>query len=144
MKSLNTLVNDYKFVKKIQYILIGLFLMVIALDVYLALDKEDGNTISNVIQLKTDNGLFILTYFWGAIAANLFFIRFKEPFINGTIGSIIVIGIALLFAIFNIEQEVKQLLNFAEYDFLTYALSMLFGLCIGLIFWRQHETKSFE
>lgn len=141
MKSLNSLVNDPKFVKKVQYVLIALFLLVVALDVYLALDKEDGNTISNVIQLKTDNGLFILTYFWGAIAANLFFIRFKEPYINGIIGSIIVIGIALLFAIFNIELEIKQLLNIADYDFLTYALSMLFGLCVGLIFWRQHETK---
>ncbi|MFK2819933.1 hypothetical protein U0L90_07395 [Flavobacteriaceae sp. LMIT009] len=141
MKSLNSLVNNPKFVKKVQYVLIALFLLVVALDVYLALDKEDGNTISNVIQLKTDNGLFILTYFWGAIAANLFFIRFKEPYINGIIGSIIVIGIALLFAIFNIEMKIKQLLNIAEYDFLTYALSMLFGLCVGLIFWRQHETK---
>lgn len=141
MKSLNSLVNNPKFVKKVQYVLIALFLLVVALDVYLALDKEDGNTISNVIQLKTDNGLFILTYFWGAIAANLFFIRFKEPYINGIIGSIIVICIALLFAIFNIEMKIKQLLNIAEYDFLTYALSMLFGLCVGLIFWRQHETK---
>jgi hypothetical protein len=141
MKPLNSLINDPKFVKKVQYILIGLFLLVVALDVYLALDKEDVNTISNVIQLKTDNGLFILTYFWGAIAANLFFIRFKEPYISGTAGSIIVIGIALLFAIFNIESQVKQLVNTTEYDFLTYALSMLFGLSIGLIFWRQHETK---
>ena len=141
MKSLNSLVNNPKFVKKVQYVLIALFLLVVALDVYLALDKEDGNTISNVIQLKTDNGLFILTYFWGAIAANLFFIRFKEPYINGIIGSIIVICIALLFAIFNIEMKIKQLLNIAEYDFLTYSLSMLFGLCVGLIFWRQHETK---
>ena len=134
------MVNDPKFVKKVQYILIALFLLVVALDVYLALDKEDGNTISNVIQLKTDNGLFILTYFWGAIAANLFFIRFKEPYINGTVGSIIVLGIALLFAIFNVESEVKSMLE-SDYDFLTYALSMLFGLGVGLLFWRQHEVK---
>ena len=141
MKSLNSLINDPKFVKKVQYVLIALFLLVVALDVYLALDKEDGNTISNVIQLKTDNGLFILTYFWGAIAANLFFIRFKEPYISGTLGSIIVISIAILFAILNVEIEVKELFNTTEYDFLTYVLSMLFGLCIGLIFWRQYETK---
>lgn len=127
--------------RKFNTFLLGYFYWLLLLDVYLALDKEDGNSISNVIQLKTDNGLFIFTYFWGAIAANLFFIRFKEPYINGTLGSIIVIGIALLFAIFNVEPEVKQLLNISEYDFLTYALSMLFGLCIGLIFWRQHETK---
>lgn len=140
MKPIKTLVNDPTFVKKVQYILIGLFLLVVALDVYLALDSENGNTISNVIQLKTDNGLFILTYFWGAIAANLFFIRFKEPFISGIIGSIIVFGIALLFAIFNVEPEIKQLLK-SDYDFLTYVLSMLFGLGIGLLFWRQHEEK---
>ena len=140
MKPINTLVNDPKFVKKVQYILIGLFLLVVALEVFLALDKQNGNTISNVIQLNTDNGLFILTYFWGAIAANLFFIRFKEPFINSGMGSVIVIGIALIFAIFNVESQVKQLLDL-DYDFLTYALSMLFGLGIGLIFWRQHEQK---
>ena len=38
MQPIKTLVNDQKFVKKVQYVLIGLFLLVVALDVYLALD----------------------------------------------------------------------------------------------------------
>jgi hypothetical protein len=72
MAEFKNLISDQKFIKKVQYVLIGLFLLVVALDVYLALDKEDNNTISNVIQANTDSGLFILTYLWGAVAANLF------------------------------------------------------------------------
>ena len=141
MDKLENLINDPVFVKKVQYVLIGLFILVILLDVYLALDSEDNNTISNVIQLHTDNGLFILTYFWGAIAANLFFIRFKKPKISGTAGSVIVIAIAILFAIFNIETMLSNFLVTQTYKLSTYALSMGFGFIIGLLFWRQYEQK---
>ena len=130
-----------KFIKKVQYVLIGLFLIVVALDVYLALDNEDNNTISNVIQSKTDNGLFILTYLWGAVAANLFFIRFKKPWINNIMGSIIVIAIALIIGIYDLEAKVSDYALNKGYDFSIYFVSMTFGVIIGIIFWQQHETK---
>lgn len=137
LQGFKTLISNEKFIRKVQFILIGLFLFVLALDVYLALDKEDGNTISNVIQNNTDNGLFILTYFWGAIAANLFFIRFKKPFINGSLGSIVVILVAILIATLNVESNLTNFMVSQNYNFSVYFLSMAFGAIIGLLFWRQ-------
>ena len=140
LRSIVSLVQDQKFIRRVQYVLIGLFVVVIGLDTYLALDEIDNNTISNVVQDKTDNGLFILTYFWGAIAVNLFFIRFTKPVINGTLGSLIIVLVAICFALFNAESGVRALLP-QEYDFVLYMLSMVFGMLMGFVFWRQYETK---
>ncbi|GEM_PF-3455857 len=140
VQEFKTLISNEKFVKKVQYILIGLFLFVLALDVYLALDRKDGNTVSNIIKDKTENGWFIITYFWGAVAANLFFVRFNKPFVNGTVGSVIVIGIALLIAIFNVKSHTTNFITSHEYRFSVYFLSMTFGVIIGLLFWRQGEA----
>jgi hypothetical protein len=137
VKEFKTLISNEKFVKTVQYILLGLFLFVLALDVYLAIDGKDGNTISNVIKNNTENGLFILTYFWGAIAANLFFVRYNKPIVNGTVGSLIVITIALLIAIFNAELHLNNFMTSHQYSFSVYFLSMSFGVLIGLLFWRQ-------
>lgn len=142
VQEFKTLITNEKFVKKVQYILIGLFLFVLALDVYLALDGKDGNTVSNIIKDKTENGLFILTYFWGAIAANLFFVRFSKPTVHGIVGSIIVIGIALLIAIFNVELHTTNFITSHEYSFPVYFLSMTFGLVVGLLFWRQEKERT--
>jgi hypothetical protein len=139
VQEFKTLISNEKFVKKVQYILIGLFLFVLALDVYLALDGKDGNTVSNIIKDNTENGLFILTYFWGAIAANLFFIRFNKPIVHGTVGSIIVIGVAFLIAIFNVEFHTTNFITSHEYSFPVYFISMVFGVLVGLLFWRQTE-----
>lgn len=141
MAEFKTLISDQKFIKSVQYVLIGLFLFVIALDVYLALDKEDNNTISNVIQANTDSGLFILTYLWGAVAANLFFIRFRKPWISNTWGSTIVVVIALIMALFNLEGKVSSFALDKGYDFSVYFVSMVFGMLMGLLFWQQHEIK---
>lgn len=137
VKEFKNLISNEKFVKTVQYILLGLFLFVLALDVYLAIDGKDGNTISNVIKNNTENGLFILTYFWGAIAANLFFVRFNKPIVNGTVGSLIVITIALLIAIFDAELHINNFMTSHQYSFSVYFLSMSFGFLIGLLFWRQ-------
>lgn len=136
MEDIRTLVNNEGFIKRIQYTLITLFALVIALDIYLALDSIDNNTISNVIQTYTDNGVFVLTYFWGVVAANLFFTT-KNPFVNGTYGSIIIIGIALIFLIFNIEPKIELYLINHNYGISIYSISMAFGFIIGLLFWRQ-------
>lgn len=139
MKPLSKLITDQNFVKKVQYVMIALFVVIIGLDIYLALDAIDGNTISNVIRLKTDNGVFVLTYFWGAIAANLFFSTKKHSDFNGTIGSIIVVLIAILFIIFNVEKYVDSYFVAHQYNISIYSLSMAFGLIIGLLFWKQKQ-----
>jgi hypothetical protein len=139
VQEFKTLISSEKFVKNVQYILISLFLFVLALDVFLALDGKDDNTVSNIIKDKTENGWFILTYFWGAIAANLFFVRFNKPIIKGTVGSIIVIGVALLIAVFNIELHTTNFITSHDYSFPVYFISMVFGVIVGLLFWRQPE-----
>ncbi len=138
MKSISTYISDKGFIKKAQKVLIVLFLLLIAIDIYLAV--SDSKTISNVIKEYTDNGLFVLTYFWGALVANLFITTLKKR-VDGTIGSIIVIGIALIMVLFNIEPKVSSFLANNEFNISIYSISMIAGFLIGLLFWRQKHTK---
>jgi hypothetical protein len=140
MQSITNYIEDKKFIKSVQFTIIILFLSVIAFDIYLALDKIDNNTISNIIQNYTDNGLFVLTYFWGILAAN-FFITTKSPLIvRPVFGTIIVVIIALLMVFFNIEPKVNAMMGNDQYYMSNYGISMLFGLLMGLLFWRQHQN----
>lgn len=63
IKSIQQFLNNTQLIKRIQYFLIAMFVLLIALDVYLAVDTIDNNTISSIIKNNTDNGLFVLTYF---------------------------------------------------------------------------------
>ncbi len=137
MKNINTLVNDQDFIKKVQYILIALFIILIALDIYLALDKTDNNTISNVILQKTDNGLFVLTYFWGVIAANLFITKKSPKAISPLAGTVIVLALAILIILFNIEPKMLTALSNFKYNISVYSFSMVLGFLVGYAFWRQ-------
>jgi len=139
MKNISTLVNDQNFIKKVQYILIALFIILIALDIYLALDKTDNNTISNVILNKTDNGLFVLTYFWGVIAANLFITKKSPKVISPLAGTAIVIALAVLIVLFNIEPKMQTALSNIKYNISVYSFSMLLGFLVGFVFWRQRS-----
>ena len=139
MQPLSTLLSDENLIKKVQYILIVLFLLLIALDIYLALDKTDSNTISKIIQDGTDNGIFVLTYFWGAIAANLFITKKAPLLINPLAGTIIVVGLAFLMVLFNIEPKVNTMLENIKYNISIYSISMVLGFFVGLVFWRQEH-----
>ena len=138
------LINDPIFIKKVQYVLIALFILIIGLDIYLALDKIDDNTISNVIKNNTDNGFFVLTYLWGAIAANLFLYSSKSLDFSSGVGFIIVILIAILIVIFNIEKYVDNFFIKHQYNISIYTISMSFGLLIGWFFWRQRPSEDSE
>lgn len=139
MQPIKTYLTDQDFIKKVQFILIALFVLLIGLDIYLALDKTDNNTISNIIQNKTDNGLFVLTYFWGALASNFFFTRKSPQLINSTWGSILVISLAILMILFNIEPRVSSLMVNINYNISIYSISMLLGVLVGLVLWRQQH-----
>ena len=144
MQPISTYVNNRKFIKKVQFTLIVLFILLIALDIYLALDKTKNNTISNVIQNYTDNGLFVLTYFWGALAANIFFTRKSPPLISPLFGTIIVVTIAILMVLFNIEPKVSTMWINIKYNLSVYSISMTLGFLVGLIFWRQEQKKLYR
>ena len=139
MQPIKTYLTDQDFIKKVQFILIALFVLLIGLDIYLALDKTDNNTISYIIQNKTDNGLFVLTYFWGALASNFFFTRKSPQLINSTWGSILVISLAILMILFNIEPRVSSLMFKINDSISIYSISMLLGVLVGLVFWRQQR-----
>ena len=139
MQPIKTYLTDQDFIKKVQFILIALFVLLIGLDIYLALDKTDNNTISYIIQNKTDNGLFVLTYFWGALASNFFFTRKSPQLINSTWGSILVISLAILMILFNIEPRVSSLMFKINDSISIYSISMLLGVLVGLVFWRQQH-----
>jgi len=133
--------NNTHLIKRIQYVLIALFVLLIVLDVYLAVDSIDNNTISSIIKNNTDNGFFVLTYFWGAVAANLFFTTRRVKLVSPTVGTIILVTIALLIVAFNIGELVTDFMEDHYYGIYRYSISMGLGILIGLLFWRQ-ETKA--
>ena len=125
-------------VKKVQYILIGLFTFLILFDVYLA--WKNIMTISRYIQLETLNGLFVLTYFWGVLASNLFITRKSKKIVNEVIGTAIILGIAVLIVVFDIG---KITIDYCTQHYslnLAHGISMLFGFLMAFIFWRQDHT----
>ena len=137
MQPIKTYLNDKVLIRRVQYVLIFLFVCLIGLDIYLALDKIPNNTISNVILDKTDNGLFVLTYFWGAIAAHLFFTKKRPKVISPVIGTTVIIALALLIILFNIEPKVAKMFEDIKYNISIYSLSMVLGFVAGVVFWRQ-------
>ena len=144
MQTITKYLNDQKFIKKVQYTLIVLFILLIALDIYLALDKTNNNTISNIIKNYTDSGLFVLTYFWGALAANIFFTRKSPQLISPLAGTLIIIAIAVLIVLFNIEPKLSTIWADIKYNLSVYSISMTLGLFVGLIFWRQEHKPPYK
>ncbi len=66
MQSINQLLDNDAVIKRVQNVIITLFILLIAFDIYLAIDESvDNDTISNIIKSYTDDGLYILTFFWG-------------------------------------------------------------------------------
>jgi len=138
MTDFKTLIDDPIFIKRVQYFLITLFTILILWDFLLALDCVDNNTISGVIQNTVDSGLFVLTYFWGAVCANVFFPCENKPKINGTIGTIILYAIALLIVLVDAEKTVDSMMSV---DLYKHGLGMAIGFIIGLVFWRQQVAN---
>ena len=139
MIEIKKIVNSEIVIKRIEIFLIVLFIVLIAWDLYLAIDDLKKNTISKVIQDNIESGKYILTYFWGAICANVFFPLHRKPKINPTIGTIVMYVIALLIWIAN---PTKNLDIGEEINLYPYALGMVFGFIIGFIFWRQQTIKA--
>ena len=139
MIELKKIVNSEVVIKRIENFLIVLFVVLIAWDLYLAVTKPDNNTISRVIQDNVDSGKYILTYFWGAICANVFFPIKHKPKINPTVGTIIMYVIALLIWIADPKETVE---HFLDADLYRYGLGMVFGFIIGFVFWRQQYSAA--
>ncbi|WP_397363184.1 hypothetical protein [Olleya sp. R77988] len=137
------LLENDTFVKRIQYLIITLFILLIAFDVYLAIDNTiDNDTISYIIKSYTDNGLYILTFFWGAVTANFFFPTQHTLLVSGTIGSIILVVFAIFIYWFSLGTMVSKLIGPTENDIrIAHAIYMVFGFIMGYLFWRQPDKS---
>ncbi|WP_452220529.1 hypothetical protein [Lacinutrix salivirga] len=143
MQNIKTLLDNDTFVKRIQFIIIALFFLLIAFDIYLAVDDTvDDDTISRIIKTYTDNG-YILTFFWGALAANFFFPTKHPLLVSKTVGSIITVVIALFIYWFNLGTMVRDMLGPTENDIrIAHAIYMVIGFLIAFLFWRQPSENN--
>lgn len=146
MQNLDNYIKEHpKLVRTVQYILIGLFIFLIVFDIILAATGKI--TISEVIKGETEKAFFVLTYFWGAVAVNLFITRKSKKLVNDVVGTIILFGIAAL--IFFLKLGPLLIANICEKPTLptaneiriAHAISMAFGMLIGYLFWRQQHVE---
>ena len=144
MQPIDQLLDNDAFIKKVQYIIITLFILLIAFDLYLAIDSNtEGDTISNIIKSYTDNGLFILTFFWGALVANFFFPTKHTLLVSGTVGSIILVVFAVFIYWFSLGTMVSNMIGPTENDIrIAHAIYMIFGFLMGFLLWRQPSVDS--
>ncbi len=138
MLSLNKLLDNDAFVKRVQYLIITLFILLIAFDIYLAIDNtSDEDTISRILKNYTDNG-YLLTFFWGALTANFFFTTKQPLLVSGTVGSIILVVIAFFIYWLSLGTMVKNLIGQTENDIrIAHGIYMIIGFLLAFLLWRQ-------
>ena len=143
MQPINQLLANDALVKRIQYLIITLFILLIVFDIYLAVDSTtDNDTISRIIKTYTDNGLYVLTFFWGALSANFFFTTKHVLLVSGTVGSIILVVFAIFIYWFSLGTKVETLIGPTENDIRwAHGVYMAFGFLMALLLWRQRGTK---
>ncbi|WGD35014.1 hypothetical protein [Olleya sp. YS] len=144
MQPISQLLDNDTFVKRVQYVIITLFILLIAFDIYLAIDNTvEDDTISNIIKSYTDNGLYILTFFWGALAANFFFPTNQPLLVSGTVGSIILVVFAIFIYWFSLGTMVKNMIGPTENDIrIAHAIYMVFGFLMAFLLWRQPSVNN--
>lgn len=142
MQPIDQLLENDTFVKRVQYLIITLFVLLIVFDVYLAIDNTvEDDTISNIIKSYTDNGLYVLTFFWGALVANFFFPTSKSLLVSGTLGSIILLVLALFIYWFSLGTMVRNMIGPTENDIrIAHAIYMAIGFLLGYLLWRQSSN----
>lgn len=144
MNPIKNLLNNDAFIKRIQWVIITLFIALIGFDIYLAVDKSvPDDTISRIIKNYADQGLYILSYFWGTVSINFFFPTDKPRLINKTLGSIIIMIVALMIYIFNLGSRVNLMIGPSETDIrITHAIYMLIGALLAFFLWRQPKKDT--
>ncbi len=144
MQSINQLLDNDAFIKRVQYVIITLFILLIAFDIYLAVDgTSEEDTISNVIKSYTDDGLYILTFFWGALVVNLFFPTKRPLLVSGTVGSLILVVITVFIYFFSLGTMVRNMIGPTENDIrIAHAIYMLLGFLMAYVLWRQSTPKN--
>ncbi len=144
MQSINQLLDNDAVIKRVQNVIITLFILLIAFDIYLAVDESvDNDTISNIIKSYTDDGLYILTFFWGALAVNFFFPTKPPLLVSGTVGSLILVIFAVFIYLFSLGTMVREMIGPTENDIrFAHAIYMLFGAVMAYFLWRQPFIKN--
>ncbi|WP_452223231.1 hypothetical protein [Lacinutrix chionoecetis] len=146
MQNLETYLETHpKLIRIVQYILIGLFVVLIVFDIILA--ATDNITISEVIKGETEKAFFVLTYFWGVVAMNLFITRKGKKRIHEVAGTIIMLVIAAIIYFAKLGPlliewvaEIPSRPTQNEIR-IAHGISMAFGMLIGYLFWRQDHVE---
>ncbi len=108
--------------------LIGILGIIIIFDMYLYLNKTEGDTISNILKGWVYRSYFFITYLWGVLAGHFFLGTQNPPFDNSLIGLSLILAIALLFFTFGkvLGKRIKAR---------GQIVLLLFGMFMGHFFW---------
>ena len=144
MQNINQLLDNDAFIKRVQYVIITLFVLLIAFDIYLAVDSSvEDDTISRIIKSYTDDGLYILTFFWGALVVNFFFPTERQLIVSGTIGSLILVVVAIFIYLFSLGTKVRNMVGPTDNDIrIAHAIYMLIGAIMAYVLWRQPTSEN--
>jgi len=101
--------------------------ILVVFDIYLYLNKTEGDTISNILKNWVYDKFFFISYLWGVLAGH-FFLGTKTLIFPNTYSLLIVINIALILLLIGmvLKKKVKPLGQMAL---------LIFGTGIGHFFW---------
>ncbi|WGK64284.1 hypothetical protein [Croceiramulus getboli] len=131
------LTQNPRTVRRVQQILIFTFIALIIFDLFLAILPPEGDTISQIIQRSTEEGLFVLCYLWGVLGSHFFLAHKGKKLLPELLGVTLILAIAVL--IFFLDN--RSLIDFettaGNQLQLMYLVDLLTGLVLGRLFWPQ-------
>ena len=95
--------NEAEWVKYTEYFILAMITIIIVVDLFLAFNNIEEDTISEVLQNWAYSRFFVITWAWGVLAGHLFLTR-ATPIFNSPNPIVILLGlttIILLAGFFN-------------------------------------------
>ena len=114
--------------RTVEIVLIWIVVLLIIFDIYLYLNKTDGDTISNILKNWVNDKFFFISYLWGVLAGHFFLGTTNPPFDNTIWSLAIVLSFALILVVAGVILK-KRIKPRGQVVLLFY------GLLIGHFFW---------
>lgn len=137
----NFITNHKTLIKRIQWLLIATAVFLIVFDIILAAIPESDDTISEIIQHHTDNGMYTLVWIWGVLASHFFVVR-KKRWVHEFLGIGIILALSIIIAF-----KQQDFINFltdrkaSQISFESYLSLLCLGFILGYIFWPQVDES---
>ena len=114
--------------KMIEKVLLVISGILIVFDIYLYLNKSEGDTISNILKGWVYDKFFFITYLWGVLAGHFFLGTHKPPFDSNSWSLVIVLSVALVLLLIGLltKKKVKPI---------GQVFLLCLGTAIGHFFW---------